>query len=426
MNTAYLALAYMRNPWHKHAEVPIVATAHCTVFVDLCLGSSFQADKATHCIYLFFCFFCLLVVRFQSLSDEDATLQDTLHRRLGNTLNVYGSILLNEVARSVQVSPPIYDDQTMEKWCHHACSLLLQGIESFKQVDDVVNQVLVKCNFAKLMRVNCTRVAATNKPQNAPVSTSELNYHARAVEAYKEALLLLKKRGRHPDVWDSVQQQLAGAYLGFATLLQDYHTGSGSFEEEVYTMLRDAIALLQGQLEYFEDDPTCESAIYLRDRLIDSHWRLGRAHTVAFQPYQQTTSFILAARHCLSQALKFLGEQPPTNDRKMAVATLWFQLLQISLNNQTLAFSKAVQTIAMTIKQFPASIIEASSDESIALYQQVFSALKGTLMRGLRQNQGEVLKEQFRSLLISLPNGVQTADDISALVKHVNQVEKLQ
>lgn len=137
-----------------------------------------------------------------------------LRRKLGNARNVLGTHLMGVAA--AEADAPRMADTALDSdtaW-HRSCSLLLRSAGDFEAVGDAVNQALVKCNLGKLMRVGYLRLPSASGSRRRQL-------HNRAVAFYREAAEALGRRSAHPQVYDMVQAELAGASLAFAALLQD-------------------------------------------------------------------------------------------------------------------------------------------------------------------------------------------------------------
>ena len=139
-----------------------------------------------------------------------------LLQKLGNARNMFGSLLLDATA-AVDTSLGGTSVETANTLWQRSFSVLSQSLSSFESAGDLINTALVSCNLGKLMRVGY-RAALMQGRVDALPSDREKQLHDKAIQFYQHAAGALGRREVHPDVWDRVNLELAGAYLAFAVL----------------------------------------------------------------------------------------------------------------------------------------------------------------------------------------------------------------
>ena len=112
--------------------------------------------------------------------------------------------------------------------------------------------------------------------------------HNKAIEYYQIAGKMLGTREAYPEVWDMVMQELAGAYLALAVLLQDtrvvpgYQGSEEDRDRQVVHLLNESLKLLEALVKH-------SSSVDVRALLLkiaDIHHRLGRVHLTALQTHR--------------------------------------------------------------------------------------------------------------------------------------------
>jgi hypothetical protein len=190
---------------------------------------------------------------------------------------------------------------------------LAAAVDAFQRAGDKLNEALVCCNAAKLMRARSAAdaafqlstpsasakggtVGASSSITTSSTSTTTTTtvghgvrrrqHLERAVEFYRKAHLALGNRRSHPEVWDSVSLDIAGTYVALATMASESGVssssssssggggGGGSFnshgEDAAVAYLEKALKVCDAQ----KDVSGASRDVMLR-RAADIHRRLG-------------------------------------------------------------------------------------------------------------------------------------------------------
>lgn len=219
-------------------------------------------------------------------------------RKLGNAQNALGTLYMARTAAVDLAKGEAAVVEERDTW-QKSCARFTQSAQTFGRVADAVNLALVNCNLGKLMRLRCASAVLRGQMAGGP-TRQERMLHDKAIEYYQAALDSLHKRGTHPAVWDIVSVELAGAYLAFASLLQD---NLGGVDPLVPELLSKALRLFneEQRLATRQDtrkDPggqrvasnRCSAAA---NKIVESHHRLAKYHADIFSQAATDTGIML-------------------------------------------------------------------------------------------------------------------------------------
>lgn len=141
------------------------------------------------------------------LNDAD----DSILRRLGNSLNEVGSFYLNQ-GKSMQNQIDVYD------MCKKAEMYLKKSLEIFEKIKDEANIALLYTNMGHLHRL---LAHASTPADRGEITNKEKLHYTKAFTNYKKALQVLGDRNNCPGIWDAVKWELSTALFTLGTILHE-------------------------------------------------------------------------------------------------------------------------------------------------------------------------------------------------------------
>ncbi|CAH1374318.1 unnamed protein product [Tenebrio molitor] len=186
---------------------------------------------------------------------------DSILRRLGNSLNEVASFYLNK-AKSSKTGGQIQD------MCKKAEPYLQRGLAVFEKVKDDANIALLYTNTGHLHRL----LAHANTPDNrGELSPKEKLHYNKAFINYKKALQVLSDRKHCPGIWDAVRWELSTAFFNMGTIMLENPPSNITKAEAE----KQVIEILQKGLQYCDFDEENPKFPLYQYRAAMIHYRIG-------------------------------------------------------------------------------------------------------------------------------------------------------